>query len=244
MNRITSFLLVLGVLQLSATANPEPGTTDEPEVIDSVEHTLAERTVRISRVRGLRSETQADLEAAEVTPVADSPIEAPHVGVESEASLPSIAMTLSATVVDRATTFLRWQYAGAEYQAWSNVDFNLLSGIREVSVGEAKYAIIVLVNNSTGSEVESLPHAAVRHELVSYEPELIQVAGIPNLGAALAGILGLHELFRTEKEALDAEFQRREAARLEREEASPSQPEDVYILLQKKQSSRKIGGGK
>ena len=103
----------------------------EVEIRESVTRLLPDRTVTINRVADPKLPDprpklpeRIDLDFDEIEAFRNSP--------EVQAWLAERAKTthmfISATVIDRRATLLRWWHDGAEYQAWSNADWMILTG--------------------------------------------------------------------------------------------------------------------
>jgi hypothetical protein len=141
---------------------------------------------------------------------------------------------LSATVYDHQKTFLRWRVVnpkpdGAlpleDFQAWSNLDFNLFSGVSSYEYRGVTYSLIMGIGNQETAQSET-------PELPVGEPAFVITEGNQGEAEQMALIEGLHELYSNEKEILDAAYLGREQAEAERRahlEANPPQPEDVVI---------------
>lgn len=142
---------------------------------------------------------------------------------------------LSATVVDEKATLLRWWHEGVEFQAWSNVNFNYLTGFAEYRKGEQLYSALLMVGDvSSAQQPEDSPYR-IPAGLPSGKPALIPVGEFEEMAEnvkTLDAIHALHELYQTEGERLKWAHVQRKLKRKEREAAlltNPPVPEDVVL---------------
>lgn len=150
----------------------------------------------------------------------------------------TLVFSLSATVVDHQATRLHWRHDGENYEAWSNVDFNYLTGFTRFKVDGRYYDPYFGIGN-TSSEYEGVEKPPV---FPTRQPTFILTRGDENDIAALEGVEALHELYRVEGERLKLAYEKRERARIERQqylEANPPKPKDVTIQFWKRDISDK-----
>ena len=60
---------------------------------------------------------------------------------------------ISATVVDDRVTFLRWWHDGAEYQAWSNSDWMVLTGFAECQKGDKRFVSLLMAGRLSSANL-------------------------------------------------------------------------------------------
>lgn len=165
---------------------------------------------------------------------------------------------ISATVFDHETTFLRWWVFDddgppEEFQAYSNVDFNHLTGFGTYEVGDVQFGLLMGIGNSDAAGRQRFAEA---RGLESPEPALPALAdGGPRYAITqgdttntdgVALIDGLHELYRNEKERLVTAYEGREQARREREaflKANPPQPKDITLRYWRKADKKPLAEG-
>jgi hypothetical protein len=153
---------------------------------------------------------------------------------------------LSAAVVDGKATLVRWYHDGEEFQAWSNVNFNHLSGFAEFESDRTRYSFIMAVGDiSTAKELE-LEWPGKPPELGVDYPAFTLVKGDESKGYALAMMIALHDLYENEQDKLVAAHDGRLRARAEREawlRANPPQPKDTVIQFWRRETPAKTNGG-
>jgi hypothetical protein len=159
-----------------------------------------------------------------------------------------IPVMLSATVYDHKRTMLRWfpnGVKGGEMIAWSAVDFNVFGGMHRFSYQGREYSLMLIGIGNEDTERSRLraqrigrPYVPVVHpELpLTGTPEFVVTKGDAADVMALAPIVGLHELYRREKDKLHAQYEARKKAQKEYEawvRAHPPEPKDVLIRVWK-----------
>lgn len=149
---------------------------------------------------------------------------------------------LSATVYDHKRTFVRWYRNGTplkSFAAWSNVDFNHVSGMGGFEVEGVQYALLMGIGNDDtmrwntqmakrGREIDE-PTAP---NFPDDRPAFVLVEGDEKDVEGMAPMLGLHQLYKLEKIRLTAAYEGRERARLEHEaylKAHPPVTPDTVI---------------
>lgn len=148
---------------------------------------------------------------------------------------------LSASVVNGKATFVRWYHEGEEYQAWSNVNFNHLSGFAEFESDRTRYAFIMAVGDITTGKERKLEWPGKPTELGVDYPAFTLVKGDESKGDALAMMIALHDLYENEQDKLVAAHEGRLRAGAERDawlRANPPQPQDTVIQFWPRKGSR------
>jgi len=152
----------------------------------------------------------------------------------------ALVFSLSATVVDHRATRLHWRHNGKIYEAWSNVDFNHLTGFTRFKVDGRYYDPYFGIGN-TSSEMEGVEKAP---DFPTRQPTFILTRGDAGDTDALEGVEALHTLYRAERGRLKTAYEKREMTSLERQrylEANPPKPRDVTIQFWKRELSDKSG---
>lgn len=155
---------------------------------------------------------------------------------------------LSATVIDRRVSILRWSDATTEYHAVSNIDFHYLCGVGDFETADTVFTFFMGIGSETFSAEERAAGALERrlaefgltrlpapHEFPSQSPSwrLIRTVPVRIPGVTTsAAIDALHAHFARHREECEASWRRREAARLEAEQRrreNPPPPERVRV---------------
>jgi hypothetical protein len=158
---------------------------------------------------------------------------------------------LSATVYDHKRTFVRWYGIGTPmkcFAAWSNVDFNHLSGLGGFESDGIQYALLMGIGNADtarsnlriSKQTPEIGEPAVP-DLPSDRPAFVLVEGDEKDVEGMAPMLGLHQLYTVEKSRLAAAYVRRERARVEREaylKAHPPTTPDTVIQFWSRKSKK------
>ncbi len=150
---------------------------------------------------------------------------------------------LSATVYDHRATLLRWSGSnGRTFEAWSNIDFNLMRGVGAVKQGDTEHYLLYLGLGNVDTvrlaaqwskfgrsywppAIPTLPPVA------ETQPTLLVTKGDPT-SADLNALNALHELYRMEHSRLKAshEWMCLLNAQLAAERLSnPPKPPDLII---------------
>jgi hypothetical protein len=154
---------------------------------------------------------------------------------------PTKLILLSASVVDGKMSFVRWYHEGEEFQAWSNVNFNHLSGFAEFESDKARYGFIMAVGDISSDKERKFEWPGKPPELGVDYPAFTLVKGDESAGDALAMMIALHDLYENEQDKLVAAHEGRLRARAEREawlRANPPQPQDTVIQFWPRKGSR------
>jgi hypothetical protein len=148
---------------------------------------------------------------------------------------------LSASVVDGKATFVRWYHDGEEFQAWSNVNFNHLSGFAEFESGRKRYHFIMAVGDISTAKGSKSEWPGKPPELGVDYPAFTLIKGDKSMGDALAMMIALHDLYENEQDKLVNAHKSRLRASTEREawlRANPPQPQDTVIQFWPRKGSR------
>lgn len=148
---------------------------------------------------------------------------------------------LSASVVDGKATFVRWYHEGEEFQAWSNVNFNHLSGFAEFESNRTRYSFIMAVGDISTAKGRKSEWPGKPPELGVNYPAFTLVKGDESKGDVLAMMIALHDLYENEQDKLVAAHEGRLRASAEREawlRANPPQPQDTVIQFWPRKGSR------
>ena len=159
---------------------------------------------------------------------------------------PTKLIILSATVVDGEMTFVRWYHEGEEFQAWSNVNFNHLSGFAEFESNRTRYSFIMAVGDISTAKGRKSVWPGKPPELGVDYPAFTLVKGDESKGDALAMMIALHDLYENEQDKLVAAHEGRLRASAEREawlRANPPQPKDTVIQFWRREAPSKAEGG-
>jgi hypothetical protein len=121
---------------------------------------------------------------------------------------PLIHLSFSATVYDHMYTHLQWWHDKRFYQAWSNIDFTLLSGLGNFQQGNTTYELFFIPDNKstrpvTGPDgkIHPAPKLPDIPELPS-TPAFVITEGDESDTGAIAGIQALHDLWLKERAAI------------------------------------------
>ncbi len=150
--------------------------------------------------------------------------------------VPERWITPSVTVIDRKATLLRWRHEGEPYAAYSNIDFNHMTGFGSFRIGEQRYSLFMWTVNARAEwfDKESDPWVDDALAMPSDPPQFEVIQGDSSNEKALSDILALHKLYAKEGPRLVEAHRKREAARKEREEylkAFPPGPKDVEVRI-------------
>ena len=240
MNRTLLPLAALLVV-IPATAQQENALTVQPQteirfrVLEQTQINLGDHKVILNRV-----EPPVLPKPRAVVARPSSPLSAAAVQTAlRQESKKSEVLFLSATVYDREVTQLRWFGEGGEFQAFSNIDFNFLSGLGVIETDDTVYSILMgLGNESRAAASEQNRTATAQVPLLNqFSPKraeyfVVEDKAKPATAEALAGIDALHRYYDANRERLAEDYKQREAARVEREiwlKAHPPIPRDTVI---------------
>ena len=158
--------------------------------------------------------------------------------LEESRAHPVFTLGLSGTVYDHEATLLRWTHGGEEYEAWSNIDFNVMRCMCTVEAGNTSYLLFMMIGDESSTPPRKTKSGIVITPKVPAIPPLpkdpgfVLVKGNQQNEEAIGGIRKLHELYAADREQFIAAYQQRlryEAAALAWEKDHPPQPENVTI---------------
>ena len=149
---------------------------------------------------------------------------------------------LSATVYDRKVTEIRWLGAQGECRIFSNIDFNLLSGMGGFETDETAYSLMLALDDQTAAEAAAKRAAKVfgkqipqPEEFSATQAEYIvaeDAARKPPTAEDLTALNALHVYFDANKQRLAESYLLREKANVERQrelKEHPPAPRDTVI---------------
>ncbi|MEI6789524.1 MAG: hypothetical protein WCL49_13700 [bacterium] len=216
----------------------------KPPIPAVLESDVLQRFSKTERGRTITMEELVPLEEPPMVEKAAVPVLSPEEiaarraeWLEERRAHPVVSLGLSGTVYDHRATLLRWTHGGEEYEAWSNLDFNVMKDTNSVEVGSTTYLIFMMIGDESttprivesgviiASKVPTIPP-------IPKEPGFVLVKGNPENLVATGGIRKLHELYRTHKAQFDDAYKQRlryEAAAKAWEKEHPPQPENVTI---------------
>jgi hypothetical protein len=159
------------------------------------------------------------------------------------------ALFLSATVYDRQITEVRWFAGQREFRIFTNIDFNLLSGQGGFETDDTVYTLILGLGNETRREVDAFnerafkegwPQRSLRQiptpESFNKTRSEYTVAGGDGSKTPPEEILrafnALHTFYDANRQRLEEDYAKQEAARVERErwlKEHPPAPKDTLI---------------
>ncbi|MEM0966558.1 MAG: hypothetical protein AAGJ81_10460 [Verrucomicrobiota bacterium] len=218
---------------------------------------MGDRKVILNRVNPPNLPPRAPARAATVhsDPMTEAQI---NEWMEKMQAKPHRLLFLSATVIDRKLTKIRWWHEGQELKGWSNVDFNYLRGIGEFETEDAYYTVLIGLGNETTkdiqirrkfaeergldldlqlTEIPDLPpftKGQAEYFVISDQPDIIEN------DAVFAAIDSIHAFYDQNKRELKIQYQRTEAinaAKKRYEAANPEQPKDTVIHFWPKRGS-------
>lgn len=232
-----------------------PPPRDFPELV--VEHTLVrqlpDRKLTIHRVADPQLPTPPAPKKQEPLDLDKPEVQAwlaqMHQKYENDQAT-SRMVFLSATVYDHQRTFLRGSVTGMgrkaeSFEAWSNIDFNHLSGFGSMEYKGIQYQLIMAIGNADSEKSRSL---AAQHDLRSpfdYAPQISVVEPsylFSDSDQAVKGesknlLEGLHDLYRHQKSELIQAYEGREKSRKARALElirNPPKPKDTVITYWRK----------
>jgi hypothetical protein len=218
---------------LSDGTPPQPAATKEPrafEVLATTEQDVGGRKLIVQRVKPPLPPTEPAAAVKANVPAA-VPLASPAVG--------EIPFALSATVVDHRATLLRWSHGGREYEAWSSVDFNHLTGFAAFRKGARQFAFTLGIGNSRAKDAPPVPEG-LRFDV----PAFMVIKGDPGNAAALEPVAALHDLYQSDGLRLRTAYQSREQRQRERAAERPAPPADILLRYWKVNGPARNGGAK
>lgn len=176
-----------------------------------------------------------EVEQPKDTPIAQQTTPTPEqiAAWQAKAGKLTEALMLSATVYDRKVTRVSWRYKTEEFIAYSNADFNYLSGVHTVETDTHRISFFMGIGNST-LETNPYPRETIPlpSAFASDSSEYILTKGDTNNEAALRGLTALLAHYDENLTDLKVAYQRRNAlnaAQKRYENANPKEPEPFII---------------
>lgn len=141
---------------------------------------------------------------------------------------------VGATVYAGTLTQFHWNHEGENYEGWSNIDFRLLQSIGDVEKNDITYSFFLLASGLDEPPPESDWKLTIPEhpELPKDQVAFVVTKGDPDNEKALEFIVALHEVYITNKEGLEAAYEKRlQYAREARawREANPPQPRNIKV---------------
>ena len=152
----TALTLASLVVSLAQEAAPIPQTQTNIQfrVLEQTQINLGDRKLILNRVA---PPILPEARALATPPLQPLSAEAAQTALRRE-SKKSAVLFLSATVYNREVTQLRWFGESGECRAFSNIDFNLLSGLGVIETEYAVYSVLMgLGNESRAAATELIP---------------------------------------------------------------------------------------
>ena len=214
---------------------PPPKVLPEFRIISTEEIPMEKRKLIVNRVEnpGFPDPAPRTLAPASVDPAALEAFKnSPEYQAMQEHAANTTNLFLSATVVDHRATLLRWWDKGKEYQAWSNVDFNYLTGFASFSKGDRHFVTFMGVGNIDSGKLRGESIFRIPADLPEGAPQFRMIQGMAGDSEGYEAIAALHELFATDGERLRQAYELREARRREAEaelRANPPVPKDIVL---------------
>jgi hypothetical protein len=149
---------------------------------------------------------------------------------------------LSASVVDKRATLLRWWEGGKEYQAWSNLDFKYLTGFASFSKGDRHFVTFMGVGDVSSASIRNVTLFRIPSDLPTGTPDFRMVQGAAGESKGYDAIVALHELYATDGQRLREAYELREARRkaaAEELRANPPVPKDIVLNFWKVEPPKK-----
>jgi len=201
----------------------------------SVVRTGEQKTI-LQKVRDPNLRVQPTLEPEVHAPTANGSQSQATGGLAAPAGVETFLVMVSATVYNHERTFVSWTIIGQEgkaqeYEAWSNVDFNLLSGFTSYEVEGIQYGLSMGVRDA-GDTPDDRRLLRTAPKFPQGKASYILTKGEIHDRVAETAIRGLHEIYRQDSQRLREAYRGRERARLAHErieKASPPPAEEVTI---------------
>lgn len=259
-------LLAAATAVLADSTPPAPGTPadglPEFEVLESrTERVVREEPAPLPDMQPVRKAVDVTVdvvkdpkipEPEEPAPAAIDPEKAAAFRARMAARPRPVFLNLSAVVYDHECTRLRWRAKGAqgtpgtEYEAWSNVDWELLAGHGRIVHEGVEYQLFIALILEDPAARRRLAARFGKPYVPPPVPELppdetpafVVTQGDPADVTATASISALHAYFGEHRMDLVAAREARKEAQRQREaelRAHPPEPEDVHIRIWKKE---------
>jgi hypothetical protein len=213
--------------------SPPPNALPEFKIISTEVISMQKRKLIVNRVE--------DPGFPDPTPPPSVPVDltalqafknTPEYQAMQERSDNTTHLFLSATVVDHRATLLRWWDNGKEYQAWSNVDFNYLTGFASFSKGERHFVTFMGVGDIDSTKLPQESMFLIPADLPAGAPQFKMIQGLASDSESYEAIAALHELYASDAERLREAYELREARRRAAEaelRANPPVPKDIVL---------------
>lgn len=203
---------------------------------------LPDRKVIVHRVKDPKlSVRQQTALPSEIDP--EDPEVQEWIAGQQEAEMDIELVIVSATIYDRQFTFLRWWVfrndgQPEEYNAWSNVDFNYLTGFPMFEAGNTRFGLLMAIGNIDSEQQRTTrENAGAAFDPVEIpalpigDPAYMITKGDPGREAVIAPVQGLHQLYANDPLRLITAFEGREQARREREAELKENPPGKKDLI-------------
>ena len=193
--------------------------------------------------------TPPDVPAANPTDPADSTSESVAADfatkkaqwLEYRRTHPEVRINLSARIYDHRTTLLTWKNHDVGYQAWSNIDFSLLSGLTNFRAGDTTYHVSLAIEQVSTAprhlpDGRTVTKPAPSVPEIPADPGYVITAGDASSPDAVEGIRKIHQLYQNEKTAFLTAYQRRKQYMADASawtQAHPEQAQDVTVRFWK-----------
>jgi len=152
---------------------------------------------------------------------------------------PRKTLGLSATIYNHQKSLLQWTYEGEKFAAWSNVDFNILTTIGNVSAGDDIYTVLMFPLNVDTAALTQFAQAhgktyqpPVIPDFPSESPTITVIQGDAGNSVALAPVNALIQKYAADSSNLKAIHAQRladAAAQAAYNKAHPKQAKDTTV---------------
>lgn len=229
-------LAVLASGLSQAFAQEPSGAAKQPDPAIQF-HVLQSRRVMVGKTPVVLRRVAPPVLPSLPAPVEPQPAQAPRAqeGTQGEPAQgrKGLVLCLAATVLDGKVTELRWSGHKGQYVAYSNIDFNQLTGLNSFQLGDMECLLIAsVVNQASPQAGAKVPPLSAfnwsRSEYVIVDDGSNPVPEDDEMQALDA----LHVYFDSHKQQLAAALARRreaEAQRLGWQQAHPQLPKDMTI---------------
>jgi hypothetical protein len=146
-------------------------------------------------------------------------------------------LSLSATILDRELTVLRWSAEGRSRHAFSSIDFNYLRAVSEIETDDTVFWLFFGFGEATREEapIDSGVKVPSLAEFIRARSHYVLAEESPSARTdpMLAGLDALHAYFDAHRAELIAAWEQREAVRIEHErwqrERPPTPPPPLVV---------------
>ncbi len=239
--------VILGEISDGTPPPPAPKPElPEFEILETAERQLPDRSLTVHRVKnpGLPRPEPAAAGTAGLSPEQVGALRDTSARREWLAQREKTTIVfLSATIVDGRATLLRWWHEGGTWQAWSNIDFNDLTGFGSYAKGDRLFALFLGVGNLNSASLPAHSPFRIPPDLPAGPPVFRVIQGDPNDAEALLPVAALHEIHANESARLRQARILREQRKREREAellANPPVPEGIVLYHWKVQPAKSI----